>query len=311
MRRKILNFGLVFALSLIVATFARPQNVAARVVDFPNLPIRLKDAIFKNLEDRADFNYTVENRTDNGIWNYEIALFFQAPNGAIERKIDICVDFVIKDKWERCRYFPPGVSVVSRETEVNGVILNERVEAGTRTFVAIKEVRGENGIWQIDDADLRNAVKSFARGESLQPPIKVVKHIVLSNADKQAAIKSALELALIKKQIPDYGLIKDKQNVVLSSKNVPTNADLNLSGVNILLLSPDKIQEKADREGDFTFLSFGEITANGDKMFVVITNTWVKSRTSKMLYLSGGGMFLEYQKKDGKWVGNNVGGWIS
>lgn len=311
MRRKIVNSGLVVALSLITVTSVLPQNVPAKVVDFTSLPVRVKHALFENLEHRADFNYSVANQTDGGIWNYEIALFFQASNGAIERKVDICVDFVIKEEGDRCRYFPPGVSVESRKTEDNSVILDERVEVGTKTYVAIKEVRGENGIWQIDDAELQIAVQSVARGELRQPPVKFAKHIILSDEDKRTAIKSALEFALIKKQIPDYGLIKDKQNVILSSENVPANADLKLAEFKISFLSPDKIQEKADREGDFLFLSFGEIIANGNNMFVVLKNSWIKSRTSKMLYLSGGGMFLEFQKKDGKWVGTNVGGWIS
>lgn len=289
------------------------QQVKAQIFNIPNLPVRITDATFDNLEYRADFNYSIANLTDDEIWNYEVVLFFFDSKGtAISKKLEICVEFVINEESERCRYFPPGALIDPRKTEETGVILNERVEPGTKVIAAIKEVRGNKGIWQIDDTKLQSAVQSYAQGKNYQPlELKETNHIILTEADKLEIIKPTLEKALLNKQIPDYGLLKDKKNVVLSTENISPSLVPKLTGVNLILLSPEEIQEKANLEGDFTYLSFGEIRANGDKIFVVLRNTWVKSKTSKVMYLSGGGMFLEYRKENGKWVGEVVGGWIS
>ena len=313
MMRIFLLLGLLFASVSLATSQTDLSQVKATIFNIPNLPVSIKDATFDNLEYRADFNYSVTNLTDDEIWNYEVVLFFfDSKEKTISKKLEICVEFVIDKEAERCRYFPPGALIESGKTEEIGVVLNERVEPGTKVVAAFKEVRGSKGIWQIDDAKLQSAVQSYAQSKTYQSlEIKKTNHITLTELDKLEIIKPTLERALFNKQIPDYGLLKDKANVVLSTKNISPNLVPKLTGVNLILLSPDKIQEKADSEGDFTYLSFGEITANGDKIFVVLANTWVKSKTSHKVYMSGGAMFLEYRKENSKWIGEIVGGWIS
>jgi hypothetical protein len=307
----LLGLLLAFASSAISQTDL-PQ-AKATIFNIPNLPVSIKDATFDNLEHRADFNYSVTNLTDNEIWNYEVVIyFFNSSGSAVVKKLEVCLDSVIETKDERCRYVPPGTTIEARKTEEMGVILNERVEPGTKVIVAIREVRSNKGIWQIEDAKLQSAVQNYVQGKTYQPlEIKKTNHIVLTEVHKVAVINPTLEKALLNKQIPDYGLLKDKGNVVLSTENIPLNFVPKVSGVNLILLSPEQIKEKANLEGDFVFLSFGDIEANGDKISVVLTNTWVKSKDSRKVYLSGGGIFLEYRKQNGKWIGKIIGGWIS
>ena len=129
-------------------TSSNLQQVKAQFFDIPSLPVSITDAIFDNLEYRADFHYSVKNLTDDEIWNYEIVLFFFDSKGTtISKKLEICVEFVIDEESQRCRYFPPGALIEPRKTEETGVMLDERVEPGTKVIAAIKEVRGSKGIW--------------------------------------------------------------------------------------------------------------------------------------------------------------------
>jgi hypothetical protein len=316
MMRIFLLIGVLFAFaSPATSQTALPalSEVKATIFNIPNLPVRITDANFDNLEHRADFDYSVANLTDDEIWNYEVVLyFFDSEGTTVAKKLEICLENVIEEVGERCRHVPPGTSIEPRKTEEMGVILNERVEPGTKVVVAIREVRSNKSIWQIDEAILQNAVQSYSQHKTY-PPIEIKKtnHIVLTQADKSAVIKSSLEIALLNKQIPDYGLLKDKRNVVLSTENIPPRFVPKVSGVNLILLSPEQIKRKANLEGDFVFFSFRNIESNGDRISVVLTNTWVKSKNSRKVYLSGGGMFLEYRKENDKWVGEVVGSWIS
>ncbi|MEQ1923619.1 MAG: hypothetical protein ABL952_14020 [Pyrinomonadaceae bacterium] len=301
------------SLAVSQTTEAWASKVKIEILDIPSLPIRITEANFNNLEHRSDLNYSVANLTDDEIWNYEFAAyFFEAKGLTITKKLEVCLDNAIQASDRRCRYLPPVASIEPRKTEDVGVILDDRVEPGTRVVVALTEVRGAKGIWTVDPAKLRIAILNYVKGKPNRPlAIKKTNHIKVSNADRLAVIEPSLRNALLDKQIPDYGLIKDKKNVVLSTENIPSAYAPSLPGINLILLSPAKIQEKADVEGDFVFLSLASIAANGNKIFVVLTNTWVKSKNSNKMYLSGGGVFLEFHKANGKWVGKSVGGWIS
>ncbi|HRI03069.1 MAG TPA: hypothetical protein PLL77_04950 [Pyrinomonadaceae bacterium] len=317
MKKRILVVLLVVigfaSLAVSQTTEAWASKVKVEILDIPSLPVRITEANFNNLEHRSDLDYSIANLTDDEIWNYEFVAYFFDSNGVtITKKLEICLDDVIEASDERCRYVPPGTLIAPRKTEDVGVVIDERVEPGTKVVLALTEVRGAKGIWNVDEAKLRSAIQNYAKGRPNRPlGVKKTDHIRLSNADRLAVIEPSLRKALLDKQIPDYGLIKDKKNVVLSTENIPSAYVPRLPGINLILLSPAKIQEKADREGDFVFLSFVNIAANGNKIMVVLTNTWVKSKNSTKRYLSGGGVFLEYHKANGKWVGKPVGGWIS
>jgi len=133
----------------------------------------------------------------------------------------------------------------------------------------------------------------------------------ITEEDKAAIIRLTLERALIDKEIPDYDLIKDKENIVLSTENIDSNLVPKMQGINLILLASDGIQEKADREGDFLYLHFGPMEIKNSEVIVSLSNIWAVSKDSPNIYLSGGGFRIEYQKIAGKWVGGVALVWIS
>ncbi len=145
--------------------------------------------------------------------------------------------------------------------------------------------------------------------------------------DKEILISRTLRRAVLdEKDIPDYGLIKNKKRIFLSNrvvlfwqKTAPSDtinicaipADKN---VKIILATLDEIQRLADIENDFLYLSFGKIEIEGKIAKVEIATQWAVSRKNygKKVYMSGGGYELQFIQENGKWRFDKIGKtWIS
>jgi hypothetical protein len=126
-------------------------------------------------------------------------------------------------------------------------------------------------------------------------------------------IRLTLEQALVAQEIPDYGLLTSgRDEIVLSTENMDTALVPELPGVNLVVLSPEEIQAKANEEGDFLYLTFREITAvSATKARVSLDNVWMTAEDSEMMYLSGGGFVIEYSKTAAGWQGEVTEMWIS
>ena len=133
---------------------------------------------------------------------------------------------------------------------------------------------------------------------------------VVNDEDKAHVVRSTLTQAVSSK----LSLLDQKQRdngVILSTENIKPEWVKEVAGIRISLMAQKQIRRKADREGDFLFLSFPEIRARGQCIAVTIANTWAVGRHSRTIYLSGGGYTYEYRKQSGKWIGKLVNGWVS
>ncbi|MGH9906176.1 MAG: hypothetical protein ACRD8U_11425, partial [Pyrinomonadaceae bacterium] len=101
------------------------------------------------------------------------------------------------------------------------------------------------------------------------------------------------------------------KGVILSTRNIKPEWIKGIQDTTIKLMSQKQIQRKADREGDFLYLSFQEIKVRGTCIVVTVSNTWAVGKNSKGFILSGGGYTYEYRKQSGKWMGRFVSGWVS
>lgn len=136
--------------------------------------------------------------------------------------------------------------------------------------------------------------------------------VPVNDSDIDELFRLTLERALVDKEIPDYNLIKDKKNIVLSTENVRMDLVPEIPGVNLLVMEPDQIQRKANREGDFLYLRFSKFKLLTNKTAVVqLDNIWMKSKTSTVMYVSGGGFTIFYHKESGQWEDEVVSMWIS
>lgn len=110
------------------------------------------------------------------------------------------------------------------------------------------------------------------------------------------------------------GLLMKEQrekDIIVSTKNIKSEWLSGLSDIKFRLMSQKQIQQKADSEGDFLYVSFPELKARGQCVVIEVANTWAVGRNSGMGYVSGGGDRYEFRKVNGKWIKKNIGGWIS
>jgi len=130
--------------------------------------------------------------------------------------------------------------------------------------------------------------------------------------DKAQIVRLTLERALLSREIPDYQLIADKSNIVLSTQHLDRAWVPELDGIKIILLDPKEIQSKADQAGDYLYLQFRELEVqeNG-RIIVCLDNLWAVSKNSTVIYLSGGGFTIEFHRETGRWVGEVTMTWIS
>lgn len=79
----------------------------------------------------------------------------------------------------------------------------------------------------------------------------------ITEDDKAAVTRLALEYALFEdKDLFDVRI--HESNVILSTENLDPRWVPQLDGVNIVLLSPEEIQAKANKEGMYKYLVFSE-----------------------------------------------------
>ena len=132
----------------------------------------------------------------------------------------------------------------------------------------------------------------------------------LTDQDRLELIRQTLERALIgNEMIAAEVSVKDNQSVVLSTENINASLVPNIPNRNLILLRPEEIQEKADDQGDFMFLSFDRIEVRGSVVQVVLANTLAKGKDSEKTegYMSGGFFTVEYEQISGEWVGTAQG----
>jgi hypothetical protein len=146
---------------------------------------------------------------------------------------------------------------------------------------------------------------------SAETLIPTVTNNVITD-DEAQVVRLTLERALLAQEIPDYHIITDKSNIVLSTQNLDRGWVPQLDGINILLLDPKEIQAKADREGDYLYLRFRELEVQEDgRIIVSLSNVWAQGKNSKVIHLSGGGFTIEYHRENDIWVGEVTMSWIS
>ncbi|MCB8976773.1 MAG: hypothetical protein H6657_05040 [Ardenticatenaceae bacterium] len=134
----------------------------------------------------------------------------------------------------------------------------------------------------------------------------------LPNEDLTELLRLTLVRALVDQEIPDYALLADQGQIVLSTENIDPALLPELDGVDLVTMTPEEIQAKADADGDFPYLRFQGFTAvSTDEVNVSLGSTWAIGTDSDMLYLSGGGFTIHYTRTSDGWTGEVTESWIS
>lgn len=134
----------------------------------------------------------------------------------------------------------------------------------------------------------------------------------LPDEDVAELLRLTLERALVNQEIPDYALLADQPQIVLSTENIDIALLAELDGVNLVTMTPEEIQAKADADGDFPYLRFQGFTAvSNNEVRVSLSSSWAIGAESDLLYLSGGGFTINYTRTATGWSGEVTEMWIS
>ncbi len=137
--------------------------------------------------------------------------------------------------------------------------------------------------------------------------------------DRQQLIRVALEWALVDKNLPDFGLLPDPTNVLISRDGeagggpsifLSTDELPTLPGVTLTALTEGELQEKADAEGSLLRMSLENLVIAGDTAEIRVSNWRVISSTdaarpfgpSNPAVLIGGFCELQLRKTGGQWA---------
>ncbi len=191
----------------------------------------------------------------------------------------------------------------------------------------VRTARVERVEWP--DASLGNPQPGMGYAQVITPGFRLVleaegksyvyhtsmRHVVLvdgqapdggkdaATTDEQAEIvRRAVEWALVDGQVPDLGLLPDPQNIIVAVDGFDPALVPQVPGVTLILTTPEEVQQKANKEGDFLYLHLGELEVGKNSARIVVATRWAVQEGSQRGYLSGGGCALEYVKESGKWV---------
>jgi hypothetical protein len=134
-----------------------------------------------------------------------------------------------------------------------------------------------------------------------------------SDDDKSQIVRLTLERALVDQEIPDYILLTAGDGeLILSSENIEDVEIRDVPGINLVVLSREEIQDKADAEGDFLYLFFNPFEVETDDLVnLSFGSQWAVAQDSTAGYLSGGGLQILYKRQPEGWVGEVVAVWMS
>ncbi|WP_315113187.1 hypothetical protein [Clostridium intestinale] len=123
---------------------------------------------------------------------------------------------------------------------------------------------------------------------------------------KEELINKAINIALENGDLPDYDFVKNYENIIVSSENLDNEILPEVLSKKLIVMTPYEIKEKANKEGDFLYLTFKNISIDNQNASIVIENTWAISDNSKETYLSGGGIKVKFHKSFGAWKENST-----
>jgi hypothetical protein len=184
--------------------------------------------------------------------------------------------------------------------EENVALDVEGLPAGTYTV----DVNGVTDTFTLDVDNIAQPLPGTEQG--------LLSDLGLPDEDLTELLRLTLERALVDQEIPDYALLADQDEIVLSTENIDPALLPELDGVNLVTMSPEEIQAKADADGDFPYLRFQGFTAvSQDEVNISLGSSWAIAADSDMLYLSGGGFTINYTRTADGWTGEVTEAWIS
>ncbi|MHB1484171.1 MAG: hypothetical protein ACYCYI_05860 [Saccharofermentanales bacterium] len=149
-------------------------------------------------------------------------------------------------------------------------------------------------------------MKSETKRNLILLPIMIILALILFvtlkpvNSDiKKDLVKRAMISAVVDGKIPDYNLLTDQKNIIISSNNIDTNLLPTLPNIELIVLSPAEIKEKANEEGDFLYLEFSKINLNNWDAKLIMELKWADINRR---HFNGGILTVNFYNLLAKWI---------
>lgn len=224
-----------------------------------------------------------------------------------------------------------SVGAVIPNAKVSATLLNKAESSETQTFETVTDYEGNFIFENLSAGDYKLSVTAVGFGSETERQISVPQN-------KSVEIKIELKLGLgCDKLSEGSGVITDedkaeiarlafadvvgsgsrllmseqRKKLNVSTENIKREWLDGVTDIKLKFLTQSQIQQRADRKGDFLYVSFPYFKVRGMCVAVEVSNTWAVGKNSGVGYLSGGGYRYEFRKESGKWIKKSIGGWIS
>lgn len=138
------------------------------------------------------------------------------------------------------------------------------------------------------------------------------KSLWITDEDKTELVGIMLEGVVKQGGWFDYRVEHEgKKILVLSSNNIRREFLPKFTDVEILLYTPNQLQQKADSEGCFMYLWFGKWEAHGpDTVSIPMGSSWMLGKKDRgIIPMSGGGLHFIWVRENSKWVNYGFSSW--
>jgi hypothetical protein len=122
----------------------------------------------------------------------------------------------------------------------------------------------------------------------------------LSPADRAAILREMLRVALVQKKLPDYKLVQNPRRVIVSAARLEGPLP-SLPGIDLVVMTPEAIQKRANRKGSFVYVVIGEIVALDSGAQGSIRALWAFRGADRrpMINLGGGVLHVRLFRQPG------------
>jgi len=137
---------------------------------------------------------------------------------------------------------------------------------------------------------------------------------LISEVDKKELIRLMLGRVVEQGRWFCYHVVQEgKKKLILSAENIEKELLPEFPEVEIVVLTPSELREKADKEGRFAYLRFGQWRAIGkDTVQIDLDGIWqLGEQDVGVIILSGGGLRFLWVREEGKWVNYGRTAWHS
>jgi hypothetical protein len=260
------------------------QKVKLTPFNVEGVPVRINKATAENSVGASWIEYSVTNVSGEEMLGIYLRVFVADSDGKLIR---------IRDTFS-------GEKIAAGSTQYDRAQIGHTVKEGMISFLAVRKVIGNSGVWQVDDSELEAAIQSrFSQQPELGLDVTFQPNAPITDSDR----KQIFELILgdILQDEKKAKRLKDPSRVIVLRDSVRFDLP-QIPQVNVSAFDQDETQRIADQTGRVIFLRYEPLTSEGSKVHAKISLREVVAR--------GSGIHVPYKytflftcaRQNGRWI---------